>query len=156
VLDRVLGKVKAAGISVVTLPSTNLHLQGREDAPPVRRGLAPVRRLLEAGVNVVYGSDNIRDPFTPFGNARMLELGLLLAHAAHLGTSAGLRAIVQMATHHGAAALRLPDYGLDVGHRADIVIVDADSPEEALVSVAPALHVIAGGVPVGGLHLGRP
>jgi cytosine deaminase len=156
VLDRVLGKVKAAGISVVTLPSTNLHLQGREDAPPVRRGLAPVRRLLEAGVNVVYGSDNIRDPFTPFGNARMLELGLLLAHAAHLGTSAGLRAIVQMATHHGAAALRLPDYGLDVGHRADIVIVDADSPEEALVSVAPALHVIVGGVPVGGLHLGRP
>jgi cytosine deaminase len=154
-LHRVLAAVGAAGISLVTLPSTNLYLQGRGDRPPVRRGLLPVRAAVAAGINVAYGSDNIRDAFTPFGNARMLETGLVLGHAAHMGSPAELRSIVRMATHNGARALRLPDYGLDEGCRADLVVLDAASPEDALVAVAPALWVVAGGKPVAGLWAHR-
>jgi cytosine deaminase len=150
VLHRVAAKVAAAGITIVTLPSTNLHLQGRCDPPPVRRGLAPVRALLAEGVNVAYGSDNIRDPFTPFGNARMLEVGLLLAHAAHLGTGRGLRTVLEMATGRAARALGLDGYGLDEGCLADLVVLEAATPEEAIVSAAPPRWVIARGHPVVG------
>lgn len=150
VLRRVAAKVKSAGISIITLPSTNLHLQGRSDPPPVRRGIAPVRALLAEGVNVAYGSDNIRDAFTPFGNARMLEIGLLLAHAAHLGTRGGLRTIFEMATGRAACALGLKAYGLDEGCMADMVVLDANSPEEAIVSQTPPRWVIAQGNPVVG------
>ena len=150
VLHRVAAKVKAADISIVTLPSTNLHLQGRSDRPPVRRGLAPIRELMEAGINVTFGSDNIRDAFTPFGNARMLETGLLLAHAAHMGTASGLRTIIQMATRNAARALRLPLYGFDKGSRADLVIWDAESPEDALVGLSVPLWVVVNGNAVSG------
>ena len=151
VLHRVAAKVKAADISIITLPSTNLHLQGRSDRPPVRRGIVPVRELLEAGINVTFGSDNIRDAFTPFGNARMLETGLLLAHAAHMGTASGLRTIIQMATRNAARALRLPLHGFDKGSRADIVIWDAESPEDALVGLSVPLWVVVYGNPVAGV-----
>lgn len=149
-LRQIAGKVHAAGISIVTLPSTNLHLQGRADLPPIRRGLTPVRELLSAGINVAYGSDNIRDAFTPFGNARMLETGLLLAHAAYMGTEVGLRTIVAMATRNGAQALRLPDYGLEIGNRADLVVVDAASPESAVVESANPIWVLVKGNVVAG------
>lgn len=151
VLRRVAAKVKAADISIVTLPSTNLHLQGRADRPPVRRGIAPVRQLLAAGINVAFGSDNIRDAFTPFGNARMLETGLLLAHAGHLGTEEGLRTVISMATRNGARALRLRQYGLEVGSQATLVVLNSQSPVDALLGIAPPLWVLAHGEAVAGL-----
>ena len=149
-LDAVAAEVREAGISVVALPSTNLYLQGRSDSPPVRRGITRVRELLAAGVNVTYGSDNIRDPFCPFGNARMLESGLLLAHAAYMGSPHDLATVVRMATWHAARALRLPDYGLEEGCRADLVVLDADSVQDALVGQARPLWVVARGRPVVG------
>jgi cytosine deaminase len=152
---RIVEKVKRAGITIVTLPSTNLHLGGRRDRGPVGRGLTPVRRLLAAGVNVVCGSDNIRDPFTPFGNARMLENGLLLAHAAHMGTGPELATIFEMATVRAASALGITGYGLDEGARADLVILDAESAADAVVSVAPPLWVIAGGKMLGSQYSSR-
>jgi cytosine deaminase len=82
---RIVERVAAAGITVVTLPSCNLYLQGRHDRHPVRRGLTRVKDLSAAGVNVAAASDNIRDPFNPFGRGDLLHIADLLAHAAHLG-----------------------------------------------------------------------
>jgi cytosine deaminase len=75
-------KAAAAGISVVCLPQTNLYLQanGLHTAPP--RGLAPVRVLLEEGVNVCAGGDNLQDPFNPMGRADPLEAANLLVTVA--------------------------------------------------------------------------
>jgi len=78
--------VAEAGVAVVTLPSCNLYLQGRRDRQPIRRGLTRVKELVAAGVVVAAASDNIRDPFNPFGRGDLLHIADLLAHAAQLGS----------------------------------------------------------------------
>jgi len=83
---RLIGRVVAAGIAVVTLPSCNLYLQGRRDRQPIRRGLTRVKDLVAAGGGVAAASDNIRDPFNPFGRGDLLHIADLLAHAAQLGS----------------------------------------------------------------------
>ena len=150
---RIVEKVRGAGIHVVTLPSTNLHLQGRGDAVP-RRGLAPVRELLEHGVNVVYGSDNIRDAFNPFGNASMVEAGLLLAHAAHMGAQEELAEVFEMATRRPAIALSgtvwsgTPGPHVAAGMAADVLVFPVASPQDVIVSQAHPSAVYLSGVPV--------
>jgi cytosine deaminase len=146
VASRVIRKVCEAGINVVALPSTNLYLQGRGDNYPIRRGITRVRELLNAGVNVLYASDNIRDPFNPFGNANMLELALILAHGAHMGGMDDLETIFRMGTVNAARAVGIKeDYGIEEGKKADIVVLDAQSPQEAIISRSKALYVIKNG-----------
>ena len=153
VRNRIMAKVRDAGIHVVTLPSTNLHLQGRDDDVP-RRGLAPVRELLAHGVNVAYGSDNIRDAFNPFGNASMVEAGLLLAHAAHMGAQEELAEVFEMATRRPAIALSgtvwsgTPGPHVAAGMAADVLVFPVASPQDVIVSQAHPSAVYLSGVPV--------
>lgn len=134
-----------AKLNVITLPSCNLYLMGRADKHPVRRGITRVRELDAAGVNVSYASDNIRDPFRPIGNADMLEEGLITAQVAQMITRSDLMTIYRMGTVNPARALQLDDYGLDVGKRADLVLIDAADAAEALVNQATRLYVIKNG-----------
>jgi cytosine deaminase len=134
-----------ADVSVVTLPTTDLHLGGRGDTHNVRRALAPVRTLRQAGVNVACASNNVRNAFTPFGNADPLEVGLLLMAGGHLAARSDVEAVFEMATTNAARAIGLAGYGVSVGNRADLVLLDATSPWEALVSQAEKVLVIARG-----------
>ena len=134
-----------ADVSVVTLPATDLYLGGRGDGHNVRRALAPVAALRRAGVNVAYASNNVRNAFTPFGNADPLQNGLLLMVGGHLASHADVEAVFEMATTNAARAIGLSDYGLAVGDRANLVLLDAESRWEALVSQAEKLLVIAEG-----------
>ncbi len=97
-------RVRDAGISVLVLPATDLYLMGRRDVTNPRRGLAPVRRLVESGVNVAVSTNNVQNPFTPFGDADLLRVANLLATAAHMGTVDDLVLVLRMATDHGARA----------------------------------------------------
>lgn len=130
---------------VITCPSSNLHIHGRDDDQSPPRGLTRVKELLEAGVRVAYGSDNIRDAFVPFGNADMLEEGLLLAHAAHLSSLDQLTLVVRMATEHGAHVLGLEGYGLEAGKAADLVVLDAKDAATALLDQSLPLYTIKRG-----------
>ena len=144
---RVIGKVREAGVNVVALPSTNLYLQGRGDGYPIRRGITRVRELLDADVNVLYASDNVRDSFNPFGNANMLELALILAHGVQMGGMSDLETVFRMGTVNAARAMGIgADYGIEEGKRADMVILDAESPQEAIINQARALYVVKNGV----------
>ncbi|MDP8921876.1 MAG: amidohydrolase family protein [Chloroflexota bacterium] len=134
-----------ADISVIVMPTTDLYLGGRRDEANVRRGLAPVARLLRAGVNVAYATNNVRNAFTPFGNADQLENGLLLLAAGHLASPAEVEQVFAMATANAARAIGLREYGLVPGDRAHLVLLDAASRWEALVSQAEASLVIASG-----------
>ena len=136
VADRVIRKVKEAGLNIVTLPSCNLFLMGRGDKQPIRRGVTRVRELLKAGVNVAYASDNIRDPFRPFGNADLLEEALLTAQVVQMGTATELEQVMAMGTYNPAKAMNLPRYGLAAGCFADLVVLGATSPAEAIVHQA--------------------
>ena len=134
-----------ADVSVVTLPATDLYLGGRTDTHNVRRALAPIQALRRAGVTVAYASNNVRNAFTPFGNADPLENGLLLIAAGHLASRSDVEAVFEMATTNAARALGLTGYGVTVGNRADLVLLDATSPWEALVGQAEKVLVISGG-----------
>ncbi|ULO04991.1 amidohydrolase family protein [Paenibacillus sp. 19GGS1-52] len=128
--DRLIGKMVEAGISAVTLPVVNLYLQGRGDQGNVRRGLTRVKELLKAGVPVAAASDNIQDPFHPFGRGDMLQIGLMTAYAAHLASEVDLDTILRMLTHLPAAIAGISEYGISIGNPVGFVVLDASSGEE--------------------------
>ncbi len=129
---KVIGLVERAGIHMITNPATNLMLQGRYDRQPVRRGITRVKELMAAGVNVGYGQDCLRDTFYPtFGQADLLEVGLITAHAAQLSMPSEVDALFDMPTVNGAGVMRLADYGLTEGCRASFNILDCPDVQEA-------------------------
>jgi cytosine/creatinine deaminase len=134
-----------AGIGVISLPLTDLYLMGRADARNVRRGLAPIRRLLEAGVPVALASNNIRNPFTPIGTADPTHLTFVGAVAAHMGTPELMRELVATVTTYPARILNLRDYGCAAGCRADLVAWDCRRPEEIVTSLPARRLVVKGG-----------
>lgn len=137
--------IAAAGVAVIALPATDLWLSGRGDRVAPRRGLTRVRELLSAGATVACSTNNLRNPFTPFGNADQLENALLLAIAAHLADPDGIAHVYQAITSAGAAILGLDDYTIAPGSRADLVLFDAPTPWEAIASHAAKRLVIARG-----------
>jgi len=142
----VIHKVKLADINMVTNPVTNLVIQGREDMQPIRRGITRVKELLAAGVNVTFGQDCVDDAFYPFGRADMLEVALITAHAAQLTTPAEIETVFKMMTTNAARTLGvLDDYGIALGKRADLVILDAKSPKDAIRRQGDRRYVIKGG-----------
>lgn len=129
---KVVALLAEAQVHVVTNPGVNLHLQGRFDTYPKRRGLTRVRQLMTAGVNVSAGQDCIKDPFYPFGTGQMLEVAHLLAHADHLSSVSQIERVMDAITVNPARAMRRTDYGLEPGCRADLVVLPVESVHEAI------------------------
>lgn len=131
--ENVIEKVKRADIHMVTNPATNLVIQGREDDQPIRRGITRVKELLDAGINVSFGQDCVKDAFYPFGQADMLEVALITAHAAQLTTRDEIQEVYRMMTENAAQIMDIEDdYGIEEGNSADLVVVDAPTPVEAI------------------------
>lgn len=143
--DGIIAGIAAAGIGVICLPATDLYLMGRGDPVNVRRGLAPVRRLLAAGVPVALATNNIRNPFTPVGTADLTHMAFIAAVAAHMGTPDQMRALVAALTTHPARILRLADYGLAVGSRADLLVWECERPEEIVATLPERALVVKDG-----------
>jgi cytosine/creatinine deaminase len=134
-----------AGIGVISLPLTDLYLMGRRDERNVRRGLAPIRRLLEAGVPVALASNNIRNPFTPIGTADPAHLTFVGAVAAHMGTPELMRELVATVTTHPARILNLREYGWAAGCRADLVVWECERLEEIVMALPSRRLVLKAG-----------
>lgn len=143
--NRVIGLVRDAGIHMIVNPATNLMLQGRGDAQPKRRGITRVKELLEAGVNVSCGQDCIRDPFYPFGRGDPLEVTFLASHAAHMSRPHEIETVFDMMTGAAARTMGLGDYGAAPGCVADLVVIDAADPLQALTRRADRSFVIKRG-----------
>ncbi len=142
----VLELLHEADIHIVTLPATDLYLGGRHDTHNQRRGLTPVRHLREAGVNVTYASNNIRNAFTPFGKADPLLIGNFLAHLIQFGTPDHQADVLRMGTYDAARAMGLgSDYGLQVGRQADLAILDTYDVADALLDIPIRSWVIKRG-----------
>ena len=130
-----------AGISISSNTHINIVCSARIDREPKRRGIARVKELLAAGVNVVSAQDDVNDPYYPFGKPDQLEVGLMMAHNAQLTLPHELEQVFDMITVNAAQAARLDDYGIAPGCRADLVVIDAPSVHEALRLQPPRLHV---------------
>ena len=128
----VIEKVAAAQLNVITNPLVNLYLQGRADPQPVRRGITRVKELLQAGVNVACGSDDINNLFFPFGRMDMLEVAMVTSLAAHLTRPEEFQIAFDMPRRRAAQALRLEGYDLSIGNPANIVFLQAENALEAL------------------------
>jgi cytosine deaminase len=139
--------LRDADLHVVTLPATDLYLGSRKERTlNRRRGLTPIQALRDVGVNVAFSSNNIRNAFTPFGTADPLQIGLLLAHAAQLGSPADQAFVLHMCTHAAARVMGMAeDYGIGVGKQADLVIVDAHRVSDALLDLPSRRWVIKRG-----------
>jgi cytosine deaminase len=145
-LQPVMDLLYEADISIVTLPATDLYLGGRKDDKNQRRGLTPVRALYNAGVNVAYSSNNVRNAFTPFGKADMLVIGNMLAHVIQFGTPEHQAAVLDMGTKNAARAIGIArDYGIAVGNQADLVILDTYEVADALLDIPSRSWVIKRG-----------
>ncbi|MEM3342141.1 MAG: amidohydrolase family protein [Thermoplasmata archaeon] len=146
--QKVIALVKKAGVNMITNPATNLMLEGRLDQHPIRRGITMVKELLAAGVNVAYGQDCIKDTFYPtWGQADMLEVGMILAHAAQFTTSEYIEKLFDMPTINSAKILRLKseEYGIKPGSPASLNIFDAPNVFEAFRTRADRLYVFKNG-----------
>ncbi|WP_280463943.1 amidohydrolase family protein [Nocardia carnea] len=144
--QRVLRRLAEAGVAVVPLPATDIFLGGRTDTANIRRGIAPVRELWAAGVRTAVSSNNIRNAFTPYGNADLLDIGLFLAQTSHLAGPGDLTRVLGMATYEAAAVIGIADrYGLRVGADADLVVLSTHRVADALLDRPDRCFVIKAG-----------
>lgn len=127
----IISLIKQANMNVVSNPY-RLMRGGLTDKGPKRRGITRVKELLEAGINMCYGQDTMLDGFSPiFGQCDPLEVGFLFAHAAQLNTPKEIEVLFDMATVNGAKLMKLKDYGLKVGSRASLSIINCPNIREA-------------------------
>ena len=136
-LAEVIADVAAADVGVITLPITNLYLQGWQHPVSTPRGLTAIRALLAAGVRVAAGADNVRDPFNPVGRSDALETASLLVTAGHLTPDEAYA----MVSDAARSVMGLPAAGPVVGARADLLAVAATSVTDAVAN-APADRIV--------------
>ena len=129
-----------AGVAVTVLPSTDLFLMGRIDEQSVKRGVTAAHKLLKEGVNCSLSTNNVLNPFTPFGDCSLLRMANLYANICQVGARAEVRDCFDMITSRSAGILRLQEYGIKIGAPADLVVIDTDQPETAVAELAPPLY----------------
>jgi cytosine/creatinine deaminase len=132
------GRLAKAGVAVTVLPATDLYLMGRDATHNAPRGLTVAHRLVECGVLCSVATNNVQNPFTPFGDASLLRMANLYANAAHAAVS-DFDACLDLVTDLPARLMNLKDYGVEVGNPADLVILDTDSGVNAIAELPDIL-----------------
>jgi cytosine deaminase len=144
-LEKIGLKLANAGVAVTVLPATDLFLMGRGAAHSVPRGVAPIHRLLDQGVTCSLATNNVLNPFTPFGDCSLLRMANLYANVSQLGRPDQLQACLEMITSLPAKLMNLGDYGIAVGNPADIVVLDCVDRVSAVAELAQPLMAMKRG-----------
>ena len=141
---RTLDVLAHAGIGLVVLPFSDLHLVGH--GSPGTRSVVDVVEAVDAGVTVAIGTNNLANPFAPSGNASLLHAAWLTAVIQRIAGAAGRRCLLDAITVAPARLLGLEDHGTDIGDRADLVLIDDRSDPAGVVAIGPpVLSTILGG-----------
>ena len=135
-------EVAEAGVSVFCLPQTNLFLQGRDHSSATPRGLTALGALHDAGVLVAAGADNVQDPFNPVGRSDPLETAALLVMAGHQTPNDAYR----MVSNDVREGIGMPRLSIEVGSPADLMVINAASPREAIADAPMSRRVYRRGV----------
>ncbi|CAN5244137.1 amidohydrolase family protein [soil metagenome] len=140
-LAEVIDEVLASDMGIISLPITNLYLQGWEHPVSTPRGLTALRQLLDAGVRVGAGADNVRDPFNPVGRSDALETASLLVTAGHLSLAEAYAAVSDGAR----SVMSLPLAGVSVGARAELLAVRGTTLSDVIANAPADRYVIHAG-----------
>ncbi len=151
-LSEVAAKLCAQGISILALPASDLYMMARKDTHNVRRGVAPLQTLAQAGVTVGVATNNVQNLFTPFGDGDVLKICTLLAQVLHLGTVVQHAQCLAMATTGAAVAIGHDHQGIMPGQPADLVILQAETVTEAIAAAPLDRTVIKHGQIVAQRH----
>ena len=144
-VSKLIALIAESEMHVIPNPLINIMLQGRHDTYPKRRGMTRVPQLMDAGVNVAFGHDCVMDPWYSMGSGDMLEVGHMAIHVAQMASLDDKSRIFAALTENSARAMGLQDYGLRVGCYADLVVLQARDPAEALRLKAVKLFVLRRG-----------
>jgi cytosine deaminase len=144
-VSKLIPLIAESGLCAIPNPLINIMLQGRHDTYPKRRGLTRVREMQAAGITVGWGQDCVRDPWYSLGTGDMLDVAFMGLHVAQMSSPAEMRRCFDMVTVENARIMGLADYGLHPGARADLVVLDAADPVEAVRLRPDRLAVIARG-----------
>jgi cytosine deaminase len=131
-VSKLLPLMREAGVNAIANPLINITLQGRHDTYPKRRGMTRVPELLAAGIPVAFGHDCVMDPWYSLGSADMLEVAQMGLHVAQMTGQEAMRDCFRAVTSTPAAILGLQGYGVAPGCYADLVLLDAADPVEAI------------------------
>ncbi|RYE28876.1 MAG: amidohydrolase [Hyphomicrobiales bacterium] len=138
VLVSIGGRLAEAGVALTVLPATDLYLSARETSYAKPRGLTPAHLLLDEGVLCSVATNNVLNPFTPFGDASLLRMANLYANVAQCEPPLFARCL-DLVTSLPARLMRLGDYGIAPGNPADLIVLDAATPSDALAEIAEAI-----------------
>ena len=145
-VSKLLPLIAEAEINAIPNPLINIVIQGRHDSYPKRRGLTRVKEMLALGINVGWGQDCVLDPWYSLGTADMLDVAFMGLHVAQMTSPKEMHTCFDMVTVNNAKTMGLTDYGLHVGAKASLVVLDAGNPIEALRLRSTRLCVIANGL----------
>ena len=131
-VSKLLPLIREGGVAAIANPLINITLQGRHDSYPKRRGMTRVPEMLAAGIDVAFGHDCVMDPWYSLGSGDMLEVAHMGLHVAQMTGQDAMRACFAAVTDTPARILGLDGYGVAVGCHADLVLLDAANPVEAI------------------------
>lgn len=143
--EQAASRLADAGVAVTALPATDLFLMGRDSTHNVPRGIAPVHRLVERGIICSLATNNVLNPFTPFGDCSLVRIANLYANALQLATPVALETCLDLVTALPARLMNLTDYGIAVGNPADIVVLDCRDRVSAIAELAQPLFGLKAG-----------
>ncbi len=144
-VSKLIPLMAEAGLHAIANPLINITLQGRHDSYPKRRGQTRVPELMDAGVNVAFGHDCVMDPWYSLGSGDMLEVASMGLHVGQMTSRDAMRACFDAVNRNAARVLGLQGYGLEPGCRADMVLLQAADPIEAIRLRATRLAVVRAG-----------
>ena len=143
--EAIARRLADVGVAVTVLPATDLFLMGRRQEHSILRGVTPAHRLVELGVNCSLSTNNVMNPFTPYGDGSLIRMANLYANVCHVGTPDGLAACLDMVTARSARLMRLDGHAIALGNAADLTVLDAPDPASAVAELAPALYAFKRG-----------
>ncbi|OGA22853.1 MAG: amidohydrolase [Betaproteobacteria bacterium RIFCSPLOWO2_02_FULL_67_26] len=135
-LDALGRRLAASGVAVTVLPATDLFNNGLHMEHSVLRGVADANALIAQGANCSIATNNVMNPFTPYGDCSLVRIANLYANIVQRGSEADLSECFAMLTGRPARILRRQDYGIAAGHPADLVVWNAKTPAEVIATVA--------------------
>jgi cytosine/creatinine deaminase len=138
-LAAVARRLAEVGVAVTVIPATDLFLMGRDRDHNVPRGVTPAHRLMAHGVTCSLATNNVLNPFTPYGDCSLIRMANLYANIAQVGRTSQIAALLDLVTTAPAKLMNLTDYGIAVGNPADFVVLDCTDEAAAVAELASPL-----------------